>query len=625
VSRGREAALLGLVLAVAAGAMLAFGLLDRRDPNDHDGFYSNELIEQVGEYQRAETAAERRTILKDEALWLGTYPPVGRVAMVWTLGTFGTSRAAFRLSNLPFIVLLAFGTWLLGRELGGPRVGLLAAALVIAVPTMVVHSRKFAPPWFSAALTPLTWALLLLALRLEGRRGWAAAVAAGLVQGLRCYTHPIVYPDVGMSSALVVLWAAGGWWRDRTRARLLAIARVGAAGALALLLASHILGWGPLGLPPEYSFPRYQASRSHVLTGGLSASALLGAASLGVRSWFHMHLMPVGFVLAAVGLVAALRRSLLGAPGHDRAAARMLWLAILAQIPLALMTISRGTFTSDWMQLIPGACVLAAWGVFGPGGPAPRAAKAWGGGAVAHSAGVLVLPLVLSFVGPSPYQEPGWYVEGPGRAFAESSSGGLWNTHHIPIREPGAFRRLTRLLARPAAGGQNPNLADLRLLGADTSTPCRPTMGPEARWVWGDPLDQAIGNRWWSPWPPLITGIPRVEPGFTTDGSIGHGDWRVEPRPGDEVTAWLGQGRRAVVVRLWTQLDKPTREAWRHCLPSQPDRPTIDSARDLLESLMPDHTVTNELMDLGAELVGMEDGRLRDPMYAAYALYLTPI
>ena len=624
MSRGREALLLSLVVTLAVGAMVAFALLDRRDPNDHDGFYANDSIVQIAAYQAADTAAERFDVLEEEALWLGSYPPIARVALVATLGTWGSSRAGFRLSNLPFAVLLVFGTWLLGRQLGGARVGLLAALLVTGIPTMIVHSRKFAPPWHAAALTPLTWALLLLALRVRGRRGWACAIAAGAIQGARCYSHPIVYPDVGLSSALIVGYAGFMWLRERTPERRGDLLRVAVAGGIALLLASHVLGWGVLGLPPEYSFPRYRSSRGHVLAGGVDWGAVAGAVGLGVREWYSMHLLPAGFLIALGGLGAAAWRLVRGEAGFDRLAGRLLAIAILGQLPLALLTMSRGTFSSDWMHFEPAACVLVAWGVLGAAGEIGRPQMGWVGAAVVHSVGVVVVPFVLSFAGPSPYDDPGYYVEGPGEAFSHSSSGSLWNTHHIPIREPGALRRLSERMARLGAGGDSLQLADLTLRDADTSVRCVTAPAAGSTWVWGAPKDQAISNRWWSPWPPLLAGIPRVQPSIVNAASVGSLDWRVAPAAGDIVTASLQHGRRPVVIRLWAQLDRPTRDAWQGCLPSQPSPAAVEAARDLLEQVLPDHHVTDEYVDLGDELVGLEDGRFRDALYQSYALLMLP-
>jgi hypothetical protein len=625
--------LLGVILLLSLGCFLSFTLLDQRDPNDHDGYYANDLVAPLAEYLVAEDAATRLGILRSELLERGDYPPVARVSLLVGLGTWGPSRLGFRLINLPFLVLLILGTWLLGRQIGGARVGLVAALLVVGIPSMIVHSRKFAPPWHAAALTPLSWALLFMALRLRGRKGWLAAAGAGFVQGARAYTHPIVYPDIGVSAALVIGWAGWRWWSRRGSEDRDAFLRVGFAGVFALLLASHMLGWGWLGSTPEYSLSNYRDSRAHILSGGLDGAGLFAAAGLYVREWFSMHLLPLGFLLALVGGGAALFRlarrgagggSTVGTEWEARGLAGLLALSIFAQAPLALLAVSRGTFTSDWMHLEPAACVLGAWGVMGVAGPLSRRAGLWLAASGLHSVAVLLIPLGLGVLGPSAFDRPEFYLYGPGAPFAHSSSGQLWNTHQIPIREPGAQRLLTETMAlTPTVSGAF-KVVDVSLRNADAREPCRVGLREGSQWIWGAPTGQDQERRCWSPWPAIFSGVAPNPPQFTHEGSVGAPDWRQAPQLGDPVLVWLESERPPVVVRLWVELSDSLRSEWKSCLPVRPGLETQGSARALLEELLPMYRLAGDYFDLGNELVGLEDGRFRDPGYQSHAFLFVP-
>ena len=618
---------LALVLCLGAASFLLFVALDRRDPNDHDSYYADPVIRSLEDASMlgagAGAGGDLGPLISREFVRGGDYPPLARISLFAAMRGLGETRAVFRGLNLPFLLVMVLGTWLLGRQLGGARVGLLAALLVIGIPSMLVHSRKFAPPWHAAALTPLAWALLFLAARERGRVGWTAAVAGGFVQGARSYVHPIVYPDIALSSALVGLWVLARAFRSRSRAALMSLGRVVLAVGIALLLSSHVLGWELFGPSPDYSFERYRASRAHILAGGVDPAAMAVAGWAFVSDWFSMHLLPTGFVLAFVGGLAACWRLLRGPRDESWSLGLLLLLGLLAQLPLMLLAISRGTFTSDWMLLEPAACVLAAWAVVG-GAEALRGwRRLWAGLAGSHSLVILFGPILLGLLLPGPFAHPALWFEGPPSLIARSSSGTVWNTHLTPISEPGALRRIVRALGDREAS-EDVRVVDLTLREVDLGVRCEPRLRANSSWVWGAPRGQDLENRHWSPWPARFEGAAPVAPAFTNDGSVGTPGWRGPPREGDPVLRLLGQSRGPIVLRLWLPLDATQRDAWRSCGVSRPDEELLASAKAQLSPHLPGYRWSEPLFDLGNELVGMEDGRARDPLYLSRAYLLQP-
>lgn len=622
---GREVAGVALVLLAAVASLVVFVLLDSRPPNDHDPYFSNSSIEHIADYRRAPDRGARRAELVESFLQGGPHPRLAQTLLVATLGELGPSRVAYRLLNLPFLVLLVLGTWWLGRMIGGPRVGLVAAWLVISMPVMVNLGRKFAPPWHAAALTPMCWALLLATLRLRGAKAWAAALGAGLLQGLRCYTHPIVFPEVALSTGLVGLFAVTLLIRGRTRADLGALLRVGFAGGVALALASHILGWTATWLgEPGYSLRNYSSAKGHIVSASLlmDPEPLLRSLGLHVREWWGMHLLPLGFLLVVVGaiaLVIRLRRR--GEPG--RAEVLLLVLAFAGQAPLAILAVSRGTFTGDWMTLIPGAAVAVSWGMAGLSGRRGRPFRVWAATVGLHGLLVLVVPLALGLLGPGQHVDPDWYRGGLPAAFARSPTGRLWNTHHIPIRSGTAAGPLARLMRERGAPG--PRLVDLTWHPEEPVGPCLVTGEGRGRWLWGPPLLSGSFSREWSRWPYLFEGFDD----FLAPKRPDNATFRQEPAPDDPIARWIVSStevwrRRPVVVRLWVDLPPETRAAWMGCGPSRAGPALVEDARRVLVEVLGPHEVAAELWDMGDELNGMENEEDRGPNYLSRALVLFP-
>ena len=119
----------------------------------------------------------------------------------------------------PVVIAL---TWLLGRRLFSPRVGLAAAAVVAVYPFAWQYEARL---YSESLATPLTLALLLVVLRPEPptvRR----ALGAGALLALSFYVRPSAFV---LAAALVVaFWVTAGFWRG-TRLAVISAAVVAVA------------------------------------------------------------------------------------------------------------------------------------------------------------------------------------------------------------------------------------------------------------------------------------------------------------------------------------------------------------------------------------------------------------
>lgn len=142
-----------------------------------------------------------------------------------TFALVGPRLEAGRLLVALLGALTIVPTYLLGRTLAGPAVGLLAALFLATSATHIAVSSHIA---YSNSLTPLaaTLALWLLAQAVALRSGPSLA-ASGLAFGLAAHTHPLA----------LALWPGSGLyllWKGRPLiGRWLALAAAGAALGLA--------------------------------------------------------------------------------------------------------------------------------------------------------------------------------------------------------------------------------------------------------------------------------------------------------------------------------------------------------------------------------------------------------
>ena len=136
------------------------------------------------------------------------------LAMVASMALFGTGEAAARAPSVLFGVATIGVTYWLGREVGGPRVGLLAAALVTFASWEIAWSRQARMYQLLQLLYVLALVLLLRIDRSvlqDGRtrlEDTGTALALGVVVTLAALTHQIGYVLVPVAVAYLGLASA---------------------------------------------------------------------------------------------------------------------------------------------------------------------------------------------------------------------------------------------------------------------------------------------------------------------------------------------------------------------------------------------------------------------------------
>ncbi len=113
------------------------------------------------------------------------HPPLYHVLLALWSRALGTDDVALRSLGAVASVLTVGVTWWVGRQLGGPFIGSVAASLTAISPFQVLAAQEARMYTLLGFLTLLSWAALLVAL--EGRRwAWIAYVT---VTTLALYTH----------------------------------------------------------------------------------------------------------------------------------------------------------------------------------------------------------------------------------------------------------------------------------------------------------------------------------------------------------------------------------------------------------------------------------------------------
>ncbi len=113
------------------------------------------------------------------------HPPLYYLALSLWSRVFGADDVALRSLGAVASILTVGGTWWLGRRLGGPSVGAIAAFLTAVAPFQVLAAQEARMYPLLGLLLVLSWSALLVAL--DGRRwGWAGYVVATT---LALYTH----------------------------------------------------------------------------------------------------------------------------------------------------------------------------------------------------------------------------------------------------------------------------------------------------------------------------------------------------------------------------------------------------------------------------------------------------
>ena len=540
----RELSAAFAIAAVVVAIHLCFFALDSRPPNDHDDFYTEGAIASVLAFEQA-PLLQRPSVLLDHARGDHLHPQLAQMSLVASLGTLGPSRFAYRATNLPWLIVLLLGTWLLARMLSGPRLALLAMWVAGTLPALLNATRKWDIQFHAAALTPLGLALGVAALLSTGRRAALLWIGFGAWQGLRCYTHPVVVPDVLATLGVFALLG------------LLTSPRAALGALLALVPAFGVSAWY-LGVAPglvgeaPYSFARYLEQRTSFSTSGGLASfdtrALLAHLAGLLRETLHLHLFPPMTMALGAGLAAAPFAALSSMKDPRARAGLGLFALMVVQIPVIVLATANRAFLADWLFLLP------TWTVLGLIGLAWAVAGRWDARlptwavllfafvGFAHAG----LPLGKSALGPDPLLRPAEFDRAPWWAFSRSHSGRSYTTMHLAVGGVLASQRVADTLAEQLPHDQPAPLAlyDLTWDPSRSGAPgCR--MGfpryPDA-WSWAPPGGAGHGRP--STWPFVFAGFPglRVGGGPRSDFDL--------PPSGPPVDD-QGAPVRFAVVRLW--------------------------------------------------------------------------
>ena len=274
-------------------------------------------------------------------------------AAVWGLAALGVIAVAL--------------TYVLGRRVGGPAVGLLAALFMAANPWLIAYDRKL---WahiqvaFSVLLLILAWDLVVR------RRRWAAFWFP-VVAVLQVLAHVLaVLQALSWLGAFLV--APRRWWRREAGFGILAGA--GLMIPYAWALANRWLARGAATATFAPDLPVLSASGLSTLRGaclqayylftGAGTSSLAGLTAASSVAWQLSGLVAIPVaVLIGMGLV----RTLLWARGGSRALGARLLLAWTVGPVVALSLGVMPIAAQYWTVLLPLPALYLALGLAGGG------------------------------------------------------------------------------------------------------------------------------------------------------------------------------------------------------------------------------------------------------------------
>jgi len=539
------------ILGFVGLAFVVFCALDRRPPNDHDDFYTAALADDVYAYREAGLVGKVQILTRRMVKGPGQFhPPLAQTTLLAALGTFGPSRAMFRLTNLPFLLLLVWGTFLLASEFATRRMALLSAFVVGTLPIVVNYSRKWDVQFHAAALTPIALYLGLRALRTAPKQAWPWWIGFGVLQGLRMFTHPIVVSDVAITYAGIgiLLLPVGRRWGFPVRPRIRQL--LAAAGITHLLVIWYLGVYGTVIGEPGYSLHHYLPEK--VGGGGYMATlwwrksvfvAQLGLVIDLVREVQWIHLMRGTAFLMLPGILAApilllWRGAQTEEERYQRWVGLLVAASVVAQLPIILLATSNKAFLNDWLFLVPSMTVLVMvalgrvgrieglgllerWSLGARAATLYRAHRgrvisAWAAAFLLNGAVMTVWPLAASALGPDPLVTPKAYTGSLLWPYTRSTSGRHFTTHHLVSRSDHTGDRVARKLA--AVEGRS-ELATIGILDLSWD----PSHGGQLGCQLGDPLD-VTGWEWnypdsivmpplppLSPWPFVFQGFRNVE------------------------------------------------------------------------------------------------------------------
>jgi mannosyltransferase len=266
-------------------ALTALGLLLRRYRLGAQGLWFDE----------ADLAARARAPLAEllaAFLRPGENGPLYGLLMAAWVRLAGDGELTLRLPSMLAGALAVPALALLGRALGGWRIGLLAAGLLAISPYAVWYSQDAKMYALLTLLTPATWLALLAALRRD-RPGWWLAYAA--LTAVSFGVH-VVSGLVWLSQVLVVLL---GWrrlgparrgWRRTTLALLLPVLAIGLWRARYLLSDDLLGSWQPPVTLPEMLAilaVKLAVNRADPATEQWGALLYAALAALGLTAWLR--------------------------------------------------------------------------------------------------------------------------------------------------------------------------------------------------------------------------------------------------------------------------------------------------------------------------------------------------
>lgn len=305
---GAPLAMLGVLLGAAALRLWAFGGVSFAHNSD-DGRYAVVARNLSGGH-----------LPEGDAEWFGY-----RITFLWpvallfrTLGASDYTAVAWPLVGSLAAVLAA---GLIGRDIGGARVGLIAAALVAAAPMEVIMGTRLRPDALMPAFVGFAVWSALRAGRSPRRRLWWAA-AAGATLGAGWFVRESIF----VMAPIVIL--AGR--RAGPRALAAGIAGVGAVAALAAglaLVSGASVGRPFLAAPAETIWRNPVAVYSW--DDSYLARALRGALDPGHPLFL---LLPAVGVAALVLLIPGDRRRALTGAGGVLAVAWLAWAALYLEL-----------------------------------------------------------------------------------------------------------------------------------------------------------------------------------------------------------------------------------------------------------------------------------------------------
>jgi hypothetical protein len=283
------------------------------------------------------------------------------------------------LLNAAIGLLGIVGAWKLGRTLGGPKVGLLAAVFLAAVPSyyghMFLNSKDI--PFAAAAVWALYYTILLL--RALPRPGLTLTLRLGLAIGLALGTRVgAVLLVVNLFAALAGWVALQGWQgtrgRDLARSSGAIVLRLVPAGVLAYLLMIALWPWAqidPLLRPLQAIdyFAHFPYDIPLLVDGELYRSSQPPWYYLPVFLGVKLPEFLVGLTLFALGAGAWRLLRCVRTGGFRSASMRaglLEWgtLGFAALFPIAYAILSRSTLYDEmrhFLFVVPLIAVLAAY------------------------------------------------------------------------------------------------------------------------------------------------------------------------------------------------------------------------------------------------------------------------